>query len=553
MPDRIGRRILRTLRFVAEPGQSPPADPHIVDIAQGVAIARDVDGAQGVDVDEGRLRSAVDDARSGNASAVRVLSTLLIEVDRSGDPSLAGLAIVLLRPADPALWKNLDVSARRTWWGSHGWVAQADDRIGRPGASTLALVMASFHPVGFVREAAVARLAEIDDSIALPVLALRAADWVPQVRDRARDAIARRVASSVTSMLGVGPVALMLADRAHGAWLHRRLDQLTTSLDDDELSRLLAAPQRQLRRLGYSVALRDGRLGHRELVDAAMSDDDLVIRAQCAEAAIRAAIESGAAEDVRPLTSSGTAIVRVMAVTALARAGAADVAEAALVDRNPSVREAAQAVLRRAGADPAVRYRSLVRASTTAAPAAVAGLGETGTTADAQLVVPFLADLRPRGRVEAVRALRRLGSVDVPRLAMMLDDPSAAVTRQVAMTLVPRAVEIADQRLSELLDPPGRPHVRAAAYRLLRAQGIWTRVLTDLELYDDGDAGLRSRARSDLSAWLAYEAATTYSMPSGTAAARLDFLLRRRASSLGPENARLLRFHCGLTGPPAQR
>jgi hypothetical protein len=128
----------------------------------------------------------------------------------------------------------------------------------------------------------------------------------------------------------------------------------------------------------------------------------------------------------------------------------------------------------------------------------------------------------------------------------MLDDPSAAVTRQVATTLGPRASEIDGARLTELVAPGRIPHVRTAAYRLLRAQGVWTRLVTDLELYDDEEEKLRGRARGDLVDWLDREAATTYSMPAGATLARLDELLRRTAQSLGPKRERLLRFHLGL-------
>ena len=530
MPDSIGRRLLRTLRIATELGPAPSVDAHMLE------------------VDEEQLRTAAASARAGRKSAVQELSTLLIGADRTGDPSLAEFAIGLLADAEPVLWTSLDAAARRSWWDSRDWADQARDRVGRPEASTLALVLASFHPVGFVREVAVARLGEIDDAIALPVLALRAADWVPHVRDRARDAVARRAVSSVELLVGVGPLAVLLADRAQGGWLYRRLGASITSLDDEALRHVLAAPDRRLRRLGFSIALRDDRLGHRDLLDVALKDGDLVIRVQCADAAIRAALAAGSVDLVRPLTTSGTAAVRVVAVSALARAGAADIAEAALVDRNQSVREVAQAAFRRAGSDPAGRYRALVRALTPADPGAVAGLGETGTTPDVELVRRSLTDPRPRGRVEAVRAWRRLGSVDVPTLVTMLDDPSPAVTRHVVTTLAPRVDEIAASRLAQLLDPANRPHVRAAAYRLIRARGIWTRLLTDLELYEDDDENLRTRARGDLFAWLERDAATTYSTPAGTTAARLDVHLSRLAPSLGPTNVRLLRFHLGLTG-----
>jgi hypothetical protein len=122
------------------------------------------------------------------------------------------------------------------------------------------------------------------------------------------------------------------------------------------------------------------------------------------------------------------------------------------------------------------------------------------------------------------------------------------VTRQVSTTLAPRAVEIPTEGLTLLLTERKSPHVRTAAYRLLRAQDVWTRVLTDLALYDDEDESLRARVRGDLFGWLERDAATTYSMPTAVVAERLDVLVRRGAPSLGRNRERLLRFHLGLSG-----
>jgi HEAT repeat protein len=527
----LGRHLLGKLRRAHDPAPAASPIPKL-----------------GTTVDRDELVVALDNARTGGSAEADRLSFLLIEADRREDSDLGDLAIGLLASADPSLWKNLDLAARRSWWETSDWAKAARDRITHGEPSTLALVVASFHPVGYVREAAVARLGEVDDEIALRALALRAGDWVPQVRERARIALARRVSSSVESLLSVGPLAVMLADRAQGGWLFEQVEESAKSLNDLDLRRLLAAQDWRLRRAAYSVALQDGRLARDELMDAAEHDGDLVIRVQCADAAISAAVAAGTVAEVRPLIASGTAAVRAAAVSALAKAGQPDAAEAALADRNPMVREVAQAALRRAGDDPAECYRALVRATDPPDPGAVAGLGETGTSSDTMLVKPSLMDPVPRGRVEAVRALRRLGSVDVPMLVEMLTDPSAAVTRQVSTTLAPRAVEIPTEGLTLLLTERKSPHVRTAAYRLLRAQDVWTRVLTDLALYDDEDESLRARVRGDLFGWLERDAATTYSMPTAVVAERLDVLVRRAAPSLGRNRERLLRFHLGLSG-----
>ena len=222
--DSIGRRLLRKIRGAPEPAP-PLVPPHVLH------------------VNRDQLLAAVSDARTGGPTAVDRLSSLLIEADRGENPDLESLAVSLLAGADPALWKNLDLAARRTW-GVSDWAKIARERISQGEPSTLALVVASFHPVGFVREAAVARLAEIDDKVVLPALALRTGDWVPQVRDRARAAVGRHVSSSVQSLLGVGPLAVLLADRIQGSWLFAQIKESITTLNDSELRQLLGGPDR---------------------------------------------------------------------------------------------------------------------------------------------------------------------------------------------------------------------------------------------------------------------------------------------------------------------
>lgn len=537
MVESLGRHLLGKLRTNPKANRAEPASAGAVTAGQ----TRLHDS-----VDEDGLTSALEAATTGGSAAVDRLSLLLIKVDRTDDVDLGTWAVRLLSDATPSLWRNLDLAARRMWWDIPDWARTARERISLGDPSVLALVVASFHPTGYVREAAVARLGEVDDPAAIQALALRAADWVPQVRERARAALVQRVSSSVESLMSIGPLAVLFADREQGAWLFAHLEESAARLDDSGLRHLLTARDWRLRRVAYLIALRDRRLGRVELMDAAAHDGDLVIRVQCADQAIRDAVATDQVTEVRSLADSATAAVRAAAVSALARAGRVDVAQTALEDRNPMVREIAQAAVRRAGADPAQRYRDLVSATNPPDPAAVAGLGETGTKTDAALIGLSLQHPVPRGRVEAVRALRRLSSVDLSTLVGMIDDPSPAVTRQVVATLAPYAGDIDAERLGVLLAEKQDPHVRIAAYRLLRARGLWTRLLTDLELYDDPDDDLRTRARGDLFGWLDREAATAYVTPTGVVAQRFNLLLQRAARSIDPDRTRLLRFHLGL-------
>jgi hypothetical protein len=494
------------------------------------------------------LVQAMAAARRGRSEDCERFSLLLIAADRDGSVEVAAAAEALLADAEPQLWRNLDRAARRSWWHAPSWAEAARTRMAGGEVGPLGVVVASFHPSGFVREAAVARLGELDSVLVPPVLALRTGDWVPQVRDRARAAIEQHLAS-VDGLLAMGPVAVTLADRVHGRWLAERIEASMAAAPDADLARLRSAADWRVRRAAYSVALGGHRLGVDELLRAAKRDSDLVVRTRCALAAIAAVAATGDLDQVRPLMTSRTAAVRAEAVIALSRAGDTDTAVAALPDRNPLVREVAQAAVRRVGADPAHLYRDLVCVQSPPDPGAVAGLGETGAPADAELIRGALSHPRPRGRVEAVRALRRLAAADSDTMLAMLQDQAPAVARQAALSLRPQAGEVPVAALEPLISPSNLPHIRSATYRVLHEHDVWTRLRVDLELYDDTDDGLRNRAHGDLADWLSRDAATTYSMPSGHTADRLDQLLVSRADTLGRDRERLLRFHLGLTSP----
>ena len=267
----------------------------------------------------GRLREAVPDAQTGRSAEVEQLAVLLLAADRSAAGEVLASAAELLLSAAPSLWLSLDVAARRSWWNAPPWADAARRRVsqGRPGI--VALVLASFHPSGYVREAAAGRLAERDDQLALPALVLRAADWVPQVRARARLALEQRLSSpSADVLLTVGPLAVVLGERDHGRWLLGRFQKALRAVSDDVLAPLLAVPGWRVRRAAYQAALADSRLSLAALVAAAGHDSDLVIRVRCAESAVRAAVAAGRADAVQPLTFSKTAAVRAGAVQALA-------------------------------------------------------------------------------------------------------------------------------------------------------------------------------------------------------------------------------------------
>jgi hypothetical protein len=469
-------------------------------------------------------------------------SAVLLTVARDGEPGMRAVAVEALGSAEARWWLAVDGALRERWWSAPRWSRSLAAELADGEVEVLRLVVAGCHRDGRIREAAVVHLADQMHPAVLAVLALRTVDWVVEVRQRARAAVDGWLSSSRGSLTQLAEMAFALRGRGQGAWLAERVEGALRDLPLGSLEPLLAARDRRTRRAAYRAATTGGLLSLSRLTTAAMKDDDLPIRTLCARGAVQAATDPA---QLRGLLVSRTALVRAEALQAVTAVGDLGAAEAALPDRHPLVRAIAQAALRRSGADPAESYR-LLAGLEPPPPGVIAGLGETGGTEDAGRVRRWLAHPRARGRVEAVRALRRLGATRPAELVPLLRDESGAVTREVVATLRYDLGVLDPGILGALLGPGNAPHVRFAGYRLLTVGNPWQRLATNLRLIDDPDERLRIGARADITAWLDRQAATTYHGPSRDRAAELDKLIERSRPILGEHKVRLLRFHAGL-------
>ncbi|MCK9930980.1 hypothetical protein MXD62_28205 [Frankia sp. Mgl5] len=468
----------------------------------------------------------------------------LLTVARDGDPALRQAVLDALGTAAAPWWLAVDTALRQRWWSTSHWSRRLAADLADGEVDELRLVVAGCHHNGRIREAAAVRLADRTHPAAAAVLALRACDWVAEVRHQARTAVEGWPAlPDGPALTTLAELAFALRGRREGTWLAQRVDQILRDLPARQLQPLLSARDRATRRAAYRAAIATDQLSLDQLTTAAVRDGDLPIRTMCAQAAVRATADPA---QLHAMLASRTAQVRAEALQALIARGDSAVAEAALADRHPLVRETAQAALRRAGSDPAERYRRLAAAQAPE-PGAIAGLGETGAADDADVVARWLSHPRARGRVEAIRALRRLGVTRTAELVPMLRDDSAAVTRQAVATLRRESGAVERPVLEALLAAGNAPHVRFAGYRLLTTgDDAWQRMAVNLRLLDDAYERLRANAQADLTAWLDNEAATTYHAPSRDRAAELDSLIERTRPVLGEHRARLLRFHAGL-------
>ncbi|OLT29885.1 hypothetical protein BJF79_10165 [Actinomadura sp. CNU-125] len=473
------------------------------------------------------LIRAVDEGRGG---AGWELADHLLGV-AAGPPEAAERALDGLADVTPRTWLRLDV-ALRSWWA---YGRTGPEGAGARGAGALGALVAACSGDGRRREAALTRACMETDPRLLPVLVIRTADWVRPVRERARAVLARALAEPPT-LPAVG-VALAMRDWTRGG---HAVEVMSEAMRDVHGAR--SAAHLPTRRLAYDLWLEDETLPTDAIVKAALDEPDPVARLRCAERVAQG-------RDVRALQrllGAKSVPVQVAALTELVKLGHPEHGLPFMSANSAPLRATAQWAARRAGVDPAVRYRE-PEADAAGARGRVAGLGECGTAGDLALVEPYLGHARPRLRAEAVRAFHRLGG-PAATLAPMFVDPAPVVVRAVSRILRGEGGRVLpDRRLRHLLSAPGWPrHVRRAAFVLSAARGSWPRVEADLLLLHSDDPELAALGRSDLGAWLRTDAAKNYAVPRAETRRRVRELLASAEPVLGERNARTVRWYLGL-------
>lgn len=504
------------------------------------------------------VRFTLTDDRYAPRRAVRFLQHIPADCDAATMHAIDEV----LADADPRFWLALE-NARRSLWqplpDAERTAPAARERPDAPDNVPVPvptwLVRAVFAD-GRVRQQAVEALAASGSRAALPVLALRSADWVQQVRKPARDAVRAALDDDAdgSRLADVAPVALLIAARLQARWLAEDvLARLSGSHGGPALERLVHGSDRRTRRIAFDVLRDTGRLDLERALEPALRDRDIVVRTRCAAHAARLARTAGttdALSAMRLMFASRTPLVRAEALSALFHLGASDEVTAALTDRSFLVRGAARFHLRPRGIDFPSMYRSLLHtADATTAPAVIAAFAEVVDTAHGaadDVLAPLLDHPEARVRASALKALRS-GPVGIDAdllLGLVERDPSPAVRRVVIKVLLDRHPGLDSARLLDLLNPARPAPVRLAARTLLAGLGDAWRVAVDVSLLADADATVATTAKADLLLLLrrSLNGRPDGGVPGGLMARHLADADRL----LAPHEARLLRFSCGL-------
>jgi HEAT repeat protein len=337
-----------------------------------------------------------------------------------------GLAIAdLVRDVTSAQLSWLDEQVRHSshahYW-SNAWQKIAPAAISRL-AQTYELDAAvigllASHANGFVRAAALEVLAQRTGGQEIPFFALRANDWVDPVAARASQLLISRLRpDNRQAVLNALPsiVRVLGQHRRDHSGIERALKSVLLSDGGEDALARSRQFDTSARRAMYELLTASGTASQRRLLNAALKDSDAVIRARAIRSvATDPDFEDRAAILERFLRDDRVPAVRRLALTVLSEhmpERIAGVFPQVLLDRAASVRGLARFVVgthQLAFIPRAVYVQALMSGSPGQLAAAIEGVGETGTRADADLIAPFLSGNRPRIRRSALRALAKL-------------------------------------------------------------------------------------------------------------------------------------------------
>jgi hypothetical protein len=391
----------------------------------------------------------------------------------------------------------LEANARHTlgayqYYGSP-WQGLQATQVSR--LAPAAVRLATFHGIGWVREAAVRALASTQDPDVLPYLLLRANDWVDEVSRCARGALDLRLRpADAAAWIAVLPFErhVRALRRRSLAYLFDRAKVLLAHPDARPAVReQLESGPTDVRRACAALAASFPPAERASLLLGTVRDPDAIVAATAATGLLQAAGPE-LRDAIGALLVHRVAKVRLQALAALWAsfpAEATDRTRDALFDPARCVRELAQFELRRRHAiDPAPIYAAaLAGAQRGRLLATIAGLGECGSAQQhAALVAPYLASASRRVQLEALRALRRLDA-DTYATAFLdaLRSPSGRIFNLARETLKKRAHLVDRAKLEAVAAAGGAP--ARVALQLLYGLDSWVALL----------ALLRAVARAD--------------------------------------------------------
>lgn len=452
-----------------------------------------------------------------SGSALQRALSFFCEEPRSPVTEKAGKVVAtLLSRASTTELTLLERAVRESWRGNAsldgqrmlGLASAAKD----PSRAVAFAGIASWHADGRVRERAVHQLGKLRNSGGVPYLLLRLDDWVEPVREAASAYLRPKPGADFgTEYVRHLPLVAALEGRRRSARtgvIQEILDNITCPEHAALLRRGIEDSDREVRRHALQIAARAQAIPTRFLVQLAVKDRDTGIRiwgSKLARSALSGPDLDRFVHDARHDPSPALRSAAVSLAGSRGLACADEVLSDAIFDTAACVRHAARFYLSsRATAEFAARYREALKSASGKRLASVIhGLSETGTVADVELIVSFLADPGARVVKASLMAIAHLDRASVMAHAQQaLSDGRPGVCKVAASLLRRRLIPSDAAALWEIVRESPHEHARLAALRLASDLGCWPNIALLLRAATSQSEGVRTEAVLQSRAWL---------------------------------------------------
>ena len=506
-----------------------------------------------------RVASLTQIAESREVRVVPDLLPLLAAGDALA-PNVGRAIADLVRDVTPVQLSWLDEQVRRgsyaRYW-SNAWHKLAPAAISRLtqthelDAAVIGLLAS--HANGFVRAAALEALAQHTGGREIPFISLRANDWVDPVAARASELLISRVRpDNRHAVLNALPFIVRVLGqhrRDHGGIERALKSVLLSDGGEDALARGRQFDA-SVRRKMYELLTAGDTASKRRLIDAALEDPDAVIRARAIRSVATDLDFEGRGEILeRFLRDDRVPVVRRLTLGVLSEhmpERIAGVFPQVLLDRAASVRGLARFVAGThllALVPRAVYVQALDASLPGQLSAAIEGVGETGTRADADLIAPFLSANRPRIRRSTLRALAKLDADRAVSAAIAALVDNASSVRAVAVAILATNASRVDFAIvSRRVQSLSEPKARGNLLRVFLEAPKWEAPVLLLEALTDPDDGVRTLAGRLVDRWIA-SFNRNQTQPTAKQLQRIGLLLDSVGSRMPEETARMLRFN----------
>ena len=405
------------------------------------------------------------------------------------------------------------------------------------------VTFASFCPNGFIREQAVRMMKDFADTLAFALLRLN--DWVPQVRDAAKETVDYRLTHPLWGEL---IAALPFADKLRRAGkagdshahINRIYAALATPENAEELTAGLESDNIQTRRMCIDALFASENPDFNLAFDRLRREAEPPLRADIFRLLQSAGQNMDAAAAWLLRDSNPRNRMQAFRYICENRQGEAlQTVHHLLLDKNAAVRENARDYVsaNRPGFDYSAFYRA--RLADCAAPA-IFGLGEVGKAEDAAAIEGYLDAPQSRTVQAAMTSLMRLDKTKyAPAIAGLLADERPGVVRVARNLLVKAAADYG--RIMEIFRCTSYNNTKLKCLSILLTAGKWQRLIYILDAMETGGGEMAEPAKAALARWIS-DRNRSYAVASKAQLQEIAARMERLGSKLPADMRRQLAF-----------